>query len=163
MMLPILDSLALTVIYARDTHILEAPYRVKPGETVESIAQDFNLTPAFLRKLNDLSVPRAVAAGTMLKVVEGQFDARISVERQELTLLLGGLYAGRFSFALPHAGIPVRKGEFYVTHRTDRTLALNNGWTLATAHVRDATIVFPDQDAREIFDILSELSVIVVE
>jgi hypothetical protein len=42
-------------------------------------------------------------------------------------------------------------------------VALSNGWKLATAHTKDATIVFADQDAREIFDILSEQSVIVVE
>ena len=163
MMLPILDALARTVIYARDTHILEAPYRVKPGETVESIAQNFNLTPALLRKINGLTMPQVLAAGTTLKVVEGQFDAQISVKRKELTLLLGGLYAGRFSFTLSHAGIPVQRGEFYVTHRTDRAITLNNGWMLAAAPVRDATIVFTDHDAGEIFEILSEQSVIVVE
>jgi LysM repeat protein len=163
MILPILDPLARTVIYARDTHILESPYRVKPGETVESIAQNFNLTPVLLRKINGLTMSQTPAAGTTLKVVEGQFDARISVQRKELTLLLGGLYAGRFSFTFPHAGIPAQRGEFYVTHCTGRMITLNNGWTLATAQVRDATVVFTDHDAGEIFDILSTQSVIVVE
>jgi hypothetical protein len=99
----------------------------------------------------------------MLKVVYGQFDARISIQRRELTLLLGGLYAGRFSFSLPNANIPVHRGEFYVTQRTGRMLTLNNGWILATNHTRNATIILTEQDAREIFDILSEHSVILVE
>ena len=163
LMLPILDSLALRVIYARGTHVLEPPYRVKPGETAESIARDFNLPPALLRKINNLGISQELPAGTMLKVVYGQFDARISIQRRELTLLLGGLYAGRFSFSLPNANIPVHRGEFYVTQRTGRMLTLNNGWILATNHTRNATIILTEQDAREIFDILSEHSVILVE
>jgi len=162
-MRPILDRLALQVIYARETHILEPPYRVKPGETVESIANDFNLPPVLLRKINGLAMSQELTAGTTLKVVYGQFDARISIQRKELTLLLGGLYAGRFSFTLPDENIPVRSGEFYVTNRADRMVALNNGWVLATDYARAPTIVFADKDAKEIFDILSEQSVIVVE
>ena len=161
---PILDMLARRVVYARDTHILESPYRVKPGETIGSIAEDFNLTPALLRKINGLGTSHELPAGTTLKVLYGQFDARISVKRKELTLLLGGLYAGRFSFSLANESLPVRKGEdFYVTSRADRMLVLNNGWVLATDYARNATIIFADRDAREICDILSEQSVIVVE
>ena len=163
MIQPILDTLAIKVIYARDTHILESPYHVTSGETVESVARKFNLNPAFLRKINGLLLSQELSAGTVLKVVHGQFDARISVKRKELTLLLGGLYAGRFPFTLPHAGIPVQSGEFFVASRTDRSLELNNGWTLATASVGNAAIVFADHAAREIFDILSEQSVIVLE
>ena len=162
-MQPILDVLALKVIYAKGAHILEPPYRVNPGETIESIAKDFNLTPAFLRKVNGLGTSQEVPAGTMLKVVVGQFDARISLQRRELTLLLGGLYAGRFSFSLPNEGLQARKGDCYVTHRADRAVMLNNGWVLATNLARNATIVFTDQDARDISDILSEQSVIVME
>ena len=163
LMLPILDMLALRVIYARETHILEPPHQVKPGETLESIASDFNLTPTLLRRINGLAMSQELSAGTMLKVVYGQFDARVSIQRRELTLLLGGLYAGRFAFSVPNENVSVRSGEFYVTNRADRTLTLNNGWTLATDNVRGATIVFTDRDFREIFDILSEKSVIVVE
>ena len=162
-MYPMLDALALQVIYARGTHILEPSYRVKPGETVESIAQQFKLTPALLRKINGLAMTSELPAGTTLKVVHGQFDARISFQRKELTLLLGGLYAGRFSFSVPNDNILARKGEFFVTKRADRMVTLNNGWILATDYARDATIVFADKDAREIFDILSEQSVVVVE
>jgi hypothetical protein len=98
-----------------------------------------------------------------LKVVHGQFDARISVKRKELILLLGGLYAGRFPFTVPNVSVSSRSGEFLVAHRSDRTMTLTNGWTLGAASSRDATIVFADQDVREIFDILSEQSVIVLE
>ena len=160
---PVLDVLALRVIYARETHILEPFYRVKPGETVESIARDCNLTPALLRKINGLGSSQELPAGATLKIVFGQFDARISMKQRELTLLLGGLYAGRFPFSLPNENVSVRKGEFYVTHRTDQMAVLNNGWVLATERTQNATIVFADRDAREIFDILSEQSVVVLD
>ena len=163
LMRPMLNALALKVIYSRDTHILEPPYQVKPGETIESIAHDFNLNATLLRKINGLTMSQGLTAGTMLKVVYGQFDARISINRKELTLLLGGLYAGRFSFAVSNPEIQANRGEFFVTNKTDRTIALNNGWILATPRTTDATIAFAEQDAREICDILSNQSVIVVE
>lgn len=163
MLYPILDMLALRVIYAKDTHILEPPYRVKPGETIESIANDFNLTPVLLRKINDLSPTQDIMPGATLKVLYGQFDAQISIQQNEITLLLGGLYAGRFPFSLSNPGMSLRSGEFYVANHANRTIVLNNGLVLSTAHAKNATVVFADHDAREIFDILSEKSVIVVE
>jgi LysM repeat protein len=163
MMRPILDLLALKVIYARDTHLLEPPHRVKQGETVESIAKDYNLTSALLRKINGLAPTQEISPGSTLKVLNGQFDARISIKRRELTLLLGGLYAGRFTFSMPNFEGTSRSGDYFVMHRTDRKIVLNNGLALATAHANDAAFVFMEKDAREIFDILSEQSVIVIE
>lgn len=160
---PILDMLALKVVYAKDMHILESPYPVKPGETVESIAKNFHITPVLLRKINGLSSFQELQSGTTLKVVHGQFDAKISVKRKELTLLLGGLYAGQFAFSMPNPGTHIRSGEFFVTNRANQTLILNNGLMLSNAQARNATFAFSDQDAKEIFDILSEQSVIVVE
>jgi hypothetical protein len=163
MMRPILDRLALKVIYSKDAHILESPYRVKSGETVETIAKDYNLNPALLRKINGFSMTQQPVAGAILKVVFGQFDAQISTKRKEMTILLGGLYAGRFTFTCPHPEISERSGEYFVTYKTNQMVTLNNGWILATPYTKDATIVFADQDAKEIFDILSEQSVFVVE
>ena len=163
LMYPILDRLALKVVYAKDTHILEPPYRVKPGDTIESIASEFNLTSVLLRKINSLPPSVELPPGAMLKVLYGQFDAKISVKRREITLLLGGLYAGRFAFAMPNPGVPLRSGELYVTNRVDRMMVLSNGWILSTAQTKNATIVFSDRDAQEIFDILSDQSVIMLE
>jgi hypothetical protein len=163
MIQPILDMLALEIIYARDTHLLEPPHRVKQGETLESIAKGYNLTSALLRKINGLTPAQEIPPGARLKVLHGQFDARISIKRQEMTLLLGGLYAGRFTFTMPNPKTPIRDGDYYVTHRNDRTLILNNGLALSTAPSNDAAFVFTEKDAREIFDILSEQSVIVIE
>ena len=165
MLYPLLDALASRVIYASDSHILEEPYRVKPGETVESIAKQFNLTPALLRKINGIGIHQSVEPGTILKVLYGQFDARISVNQKQLTLLLGGLYAGRFAFAMPQ---PIDRtvshsNELFVLHKTGRLIVLNNGWTLGSAYGTDANFQFAEQNASELFDILSEQSVIVLD
>jgi LysM repeat protein len=161
-LLPLLDALAINVIYARASHILEPPYSVKPGDTIETIAQEYKLTPSLLRKINGLAPFQELPPGTMLKVLGGQFDARISIKRKELTLLLGGLYAGRFPFMLSSPGVSTPSGEYFVTQKDSRTIALDNGWVLSTAFGRNVTLIFGDTGAQEIFDILSEQSVIVV-
>ena len=161
LMQPILDNLAGKVIYSREVHVLESPHQVQPGETIESIARNFDLTPALLRRINGLAPLQQPAPGTMLKVFYGWFDAKISIQRREMTLLLGGLYAGRIAFAPSNPEIQTHRGEFAVTQKTDRMIALTNGWTLGTAG--NATIIFSDQHAGFVFDILCEKSVIVVE
>jgi hypothetical protein len=160
---PILDMLAVNIIYARDTHLLEPPHRVKPGETVESIAKHYNLTPVLLRKINGLAPTQELPPGVTLKVLHGQFDARISVKRKELTFLLGGLYAGRCSFTMPQPGMSLRSGDYFVMQRSERAIVLNNGLVLATAPANDAAFVFSEADAQDLFDILSAQSVIVIE
>jgi hypothetical protein len=102
-----------------------------------------------------------LSAGSTVKVVFGQFDAKVSLKRKELTLLLGGLYAGRFPIAAINAA-PI-SGDFFVTNRSNQAVTLNNGWVLATAGVKNAAVQFYDRDAKEIFDILSHQSVIVLE
>ena len=167
--LPMLDALAYKVIYAKDIHILESAYQVKPNDTIESIAKHFYLTPELLRNINGLEPARQVSPGMFLKVVYGQFDARISLSRRELTLLLGGLYAGRFPFTLPGDAAPdASSGEFLVQHKRNQMITLNNGWTLTSANFVPTNtsvgmMVFADHHARAVFDVLSEMSVIVFE
>jgi LysM repeat protein len=168
LIVPILDKLALEVIYAKNTHILEEPYSVKSGETIESIAAGYSLTPQLLRKINGLSGNQQPSGGTKLKVLAGQFDAVISSQRNEITLLLGGLYAGRVKAVVGNHLVDQR-GEFYIVVKSEaKVLTLNNGAVIGGS-VTDAvgspgrTIQMSDTDAREVFDILSERSVIVFE
>ncbi len=185
---PILDHLAVDVIFSKQNSILEAPYIVRVGETaytlrsgevltvssgnsIDSIAATFNLTPSLLMKINGLTNKRPLEPGTELKVVLGQFDARVSAERRECTLILGGLYAGRFPVDLGEEIQNVR-GDFTVTFKGDtpqgRSLTLSNGITLRGVDrpqpgdsLRSA-IRFSERDAVELFDILSERSVVVI-
>ena len=185
---PILDCLAVDVVFSRRNHILEAPYIAKIGETaytlrngevlvvpygnsIDSIAATFNLTSALLMKINGLTNKRPLEPGTELKVVLGQFDAKISTERREFTLILGGLYAGRFPIAIGEDVQNVR-GDFTVVMKGEtpqgRTLTLSNGITLrGVDHPQPgdtlrSAIRFSERDGTELYDILSERSIVAV-
>jgi LysM repeat protein len=167
-MMPALDWLALNVVYARSQHILESPYIVKQGDTLESIAEHFNFPPMLLRKINGLTGIQSPSPGNELKVVVGPFDAKISAKRHELVLLLGGLYAGRFPITLSGRTENLR-GEFYISTKSDpvmgRILTLNNGVVIqgTSGNVSPMSISLSEQDIREVFDILGERSVVVFE
>jgi LysM repeat protein len=171
-MKPLLDRLALNVIYSRNAHILEPVYIVKLGDSIDSIARTFDLSPALLMKINGLTGARSLESGTELKIIVGHFDAKISTGHRELTLILGGLYAGRFPIALGER-IEHLRGEFYVSSKTDtwneKSLTLNNGVVFygtdrpQPGDPLATTVRFTQQDAKELFDILTEGSVIVFE
>ena len=95
----LLGQLAGTVIYSH-AHLLEPAHRVVAGETLESIAQSYNVPWPLLAKINGLSDPAHVTVGQELKVVRGPFSAVVSSERRELTLMVGGRYAGRFAVGI---------------------------------------------------------------
>ncbi len=91
----LLDQLAGTVIYSRQ-HLLEPPYRVRQGDTLERIAETYNVPGQLLARINGIRDPQRLEPGRELKVVRGPFSALIELDKYELTLMLGGRYAGRF-------------------------------------------------------------------
>ncbi len=101
-MLQWLDQLAGKVIYSTEHHLADRPYIVADGDTLESLASQWNVPSQLIYNINNSKIgdPSLLVAGTELKRVDGPFNARISVDRQEMTLFLGDLYAGRFSIAL---------------------------------------------------------------
>lgn len=166
-----LDKMALQVIYSKDSHILEKPHVVQPGEGIDQIARHYNVPAALLMKINGLTGSRPLEPGTTLKIIVGPFDAKVSTRRGEMTLILGGLYAGRFTVTL---GDQVRalRGEHHVISKTfsygDRFMTLDNGTTLRETDrsgrgVLPNTIYCSEKDGRELFDILSEHSIIAFE
>jgi len=180
--------LAVGVIFSRRIHILEAPYVAKIGETaytlrggetlmipygnsIDSIATAFNLTPTLLMKINGLTNKRPLEPGTELKVIQGQFDGRISMEHREFTLILGGLYAGRFPIAVGE-DIQHVHGDFTVTMKGDtpqgRVLTLSNGIALRGIDRPDpgdslrSIVRLAERDAAELYDILAERSIVAI-
>lgn len=91
----LLSQLAGTVIYSRE-HLLEPAYRAQPGDTLETIAQAYQVPWQLLARINGVTEPTAISAGQELKVVRGPFSATVSTDRKELVLTVGVLYAGRF-------------------------------------------------------------------
>ena len=81
----LLDKTAGTLIYST-RHLLEPAYRVQPGDTLDSIGRAYNVPGELLAKINGISDPRALQPGRELKVVRGPFEARINLQRRELTL-----------------------------------------------------------------------------
>jgi hypothetical protein len=111
----LLDQLAGTVLYSRQ-HLLEPPYVVHPGETIEQIAERYNVPPILLARINGMGEKEPPAPGRQLKVLRGPFQAVVSLERHELTLMVQGRYAGRFALGV---GVDCTKleGEYTVLQK----------------------------------------------
>jgi len=120
-----LDLLAGSVLFSRTRHILEPPYMVKEGDTIESIATQYKITPELLRKLNCISDDRSIVADMELKVLRGPLDARIYPDFHELVIMMRDKYACRFPISVgsSYAG---QAGNFIVQEK-----ALNRGYQLA--------------------------------
>jgi LysM repeat protein len=163
---PILSRIGVDVIFSRNRHILEPAYIVKEGDTADSVATAFQISPELLMKINGLTGARPLRPGTPLKVVHGQFDARISSAKGQFVLILGGLYAGQFSVSVGKEIQNIR-GEFYVVERMNsyrgKTFTLNNGIVLHSGQQDGKALCFTERDANELFDILTENSVLVFE
>jgi hypothetical protein len=94
-LLNLLDSLAAETIYSR-RHLLDTPYVVGPGENIADIAARYEIPAELLARINAIDPTLGPTPGTKLKVFPGPFRAEVDVQRNEMTLFLGELYAGRF-------------------------------------------------------------------
>lgn len=132
----ILDGLAREVIYSK-RHMLLPSHVATASDTVAGIAEKYSITPELVSNLNDLGTAKVVTAGTKLKVLQGPFSAQVSLSRQELTLFLGELYAGRFPVSFGSDPSPA-EGTFEVVDRQrDRTYYGNGGAILAANDPRN--------------------------
>jgi lipoprotein-anchoring transpeptidase ErfK/SrfK len=91
----LLDSLAGETIYSR-RHLLDTPYIVGPGETIDEIAKRYEVPSELLAKINAVDTTIGLLPGTKIKVFRGPFRAEVDLNRHEMTVFLGDLYAGRF-------------------------------------------------------------------
>jgi len=94
----LLDALAREVIYSR-SHLMEFQYVPAPSESLEQIAKRYSVPREILARINGLDGADEPQAGTHLKVIQGPFRAEVDLSRNELTLFLGELYAGRYPAA----------------------------------------------------------------
>jgi LysM repeat protein len=108
----LLSQLAGTVVYSTE-HQLEPARVVKPGETLETIAQEYNVPWQLLAKINGIPSVDQVRPGQELKVVRGPFSAVVDLNRSQLTLMVDGRYAGKFPITVP-TGSVVSEGEWVV-------------------------------------------------
>lgn len=116
----ILDALSRQVIYSH-RHIKEPAYVAVANDTVESVANQYKISPELLRKINQLGSANALIAGTSLKVVTGPFRGQVSLTRGELTVFLDDLYAGRFPISVGNDPAPTEGTFEVIDRRRDRT------------------------------------------
>jgi lipoprotein-anchoring transpeptidase ErfK/SrfK len=112
----LLDQVAGTVVYSTQ-HLLEPPYEVQPGERLEDIGEKYSVPWELLAKINGIDDPAALRPGERLKVIRGPFQAVVSLESRELTILTnGGSYAGRFKIGIGSEH-PPQEGTFAVSEK----------------------------------------------
>ena len=107
-----LDALAAHVIYSRQ-HLLEPAFVVRPGDTIESIAKQYRVPATLLQNINGINSNSPLLPGTEIKVARGPFRASVSLAKNEMTLFLGHLYAGRFPISIGNNPGP-RLGSYQV-------------------------------------------------
>jgi len=94
----LLGQLAGTVVYSTE-HRLEPPYVVRQGDTLETIAAQYDVPWQLLAKINGIPAADLVRPGQELKVIHGPFSAVVNLSKSELTLMLNDRYAGRFEIS----------------------------------------------------------------
>lgn len=111
-----LNGLGYSVIFSQK-HLLEGPYRVSEGETLQSIAVKHNVPWELLAAINMIPAPYNLTIGQTLKVVNGPFDAVIDLSDHYLTVLLKGRYATRFPIDYNPSQFAPPEGTYFVNVR----------------------------------------------
>ncbi|MCA9100246.1 MAG: LysM peptidoglycan-binding domain-containing protein [Pirellulales bacterium] len=111
-LLALLDQLTGTVVYSRQ-HFLEPAYVTREGDTLESVAGQFNVPARLLANVNAVSETDPLPPGTELKVMTGPFAASLDLNSYRLTLWLGDRYAGRFNVGIGSEQ-PIEPREYVV-------------------------------------------------
>lgn len=131
-----LDVLAGEVIYS-PRHLLEQPYRVSAGDTLRTIAETYDVPWQLLANINGVDDPAAIVPGQELKIMRGPFRAEVNLERSELTLFLGELYAGRFAIT-PGSDPAPQPGTYTVQDKqTARTYYAPSGGDIPAGDPRN--------------------------
>jgi LysM repeat protein len=174
----ILDKMAAKVIYSRE-HVLEPAYLVQSGDTLETIADHYKVPALLLAKINGIRDPQNLPPGKAIKVLKGPFNAQISTDHAEMTMMLGGLYAGRFSVALSN-DLSHAQSLWWVREKGPSAAANGSGksWIelsnssgnismQGTNNTQAATgrntIWLSEQDMEDVFGILSAGSSVIIQ
>jgi LysM repeat protein len=113
----LLSQLAGSVIYeGPPAHRLLPAHQVQVGETLEAIANKYEVPWQLLAKINGIADPSALTPGQELKVVPGPFSATIDLSERKMTLMVDRRYAGQFALEFePSAAI--EEGDWKVDQK----------------------------------------------
>ncbi|MEO8494823.1 MAG: L,D-transpeptidase family protein [Planctomycetota bacterium] len=125
----LLDPLAGKVIYSTE-HLIEPAYQSQPGDTLMNVADRYQVPWQLLANVNGIENPDALLTSRELKVVRGPFRAEVSLSKNELTLFVDKLYAGRFAISVGNAPSPL-PGQYQINDKQPgRTYYAGNGQTI---------------------------------
>jgi len=140
-----LNLLARKVVYSTEAHV-DAPYQAKPGDTLASIANQYDVPPSLLYNINkdqlqlgpQPSVDTPLRPGTSVKVVKGPFWANVDLDRQKLVLTVHGsrYFAGEFDISVGQDPAP-RLGDYRVLEKKEYPAYSSNGQAFAQADPRN--------------------------
>ena len=114
-LIDLLDPLAAKVVYSQE-HLVTDAHEVRRGDTLVQIAAANQVPPELLSNINGIENPDLLVPGTKLKVVRGPFRADVHLQKKELTLFAGQLYAGRFPISVGQDPEP-QPGEYRVLEK----------------------------------------------
>ena len=164
-----LDSLAAKVIYSTEHHLRPVPYIIQPNDTLDLLASRWQVPADLIYFVNRAKIPdrNALQPGNELKMISGAFDAEIDTAEGTMTLFWKQLYAGRFKIQVNPQAKPIL-GEFQIVTKSVEPgtcgpyqIGLNNGMSLhALDPLMTSSIALEEQQAKEVFAILSESSTV---
>ena len=162
-----LDSLAAKVIYSTEHHLRSLPYIVQPNDSLDALSTRWQIPADLIYFVNRARIPdrNTLQAGNELKMIHGPFDAEVDTSTGTMTLFWKQLYAGRFKVQIDPQAKP-SPGEFQVVAKSINPVSygpyhigLDNGMGLhALSPGAAASIALSEQQAKEVFAILSESS-----
>jgi len=98
-----LIRLADALLFSRATNLndpLVVVHVVGSGETLETIAQRYQVCPELVARINEISDPNRIYAGTRLKLLRGPFRAEILKSQHRLDVYLGNILVRSYPVGL---------------------------------------------------------------
>jgi LysM repeat protein len=89
-----ITATARRIYFQPQPHYMDA-HEVQPGDTLEEIARQYDVSWEYLARLNRVE-PAKIRAGQKLKVIKGPFSAIVDLSDYELTLHCHGYFVYKF-------------------------------------------------------------------
>lgn len=102
-------------IYSRRITSNSVDYTIRPGDTLSSIAKQFNTTIELIQKTNNLS-SSVIRPNNHLKIITSTFSIRISKSENELTVFENGKFFKSYPVGTGRDNV-TPEGEFTITSK----------------------------------------------
>ncbi len=93
-----LRKVSYNIYFAPKPHYMDG-YEVKPGDVLQRIAKEYNVSWEYLAKLNRTD-PKKIRPGQTLKVIRGPFSAVVDLSDKEITIHSHGHFVHAFAVGI---------------------------------------------------------------